>query len=88
MKGAQFVIDERGTKTAVVIDLKQYPELWEDFYDIALAQTRKKEPRESLASLKKRLKKVERPDLMDSYAVVFARSARKELESLNYANNF
>jgi hypothetical protein len=55
MKGVQFVVDEYGTKTAVVINLKQYSELWEDFYDSALAQARNKEPRESLASVKKRL---------------------------------
>ena len=55
MKGVQFVVDEHGTKTAVVINLKRYSELWEDFYDSALAQARKKEPRESLASVKKRL---------------------------------
>jgi predicted nucleic-acid-binding protein len=55
MKGVQFVVDEHGTKTAVVINLKQYSELWEDFYDCAVAQDRKNEPRESLASVKKRL---------------------------------
>ncbi|MGA2799639.1 MAG: hypothetical protein ABSE63_18810 [Thermoguttaceae bacterium] len=57
MKGVQFVVDEHGTKTAVVINLKHYSELWEDFYDSALARARKNEPRESLASVKKRLKK-------------------------------
>jgi hypothetical protein len=55
MKGVQFVVDEQGIKTAVVINLKDCSELWEDFYDSALAQARKKEPRESLASVKKRL---------------------------------
>jgi len=55
MKGVQFVVDEHGTKQAVVINLKHCSELWEDFYDSALAQARKKEPRESLASVKKRL---------------------------------
>jgi hypothetical protein len=55
MKGVQFVVDEHGTKTAVVINLKQYSELWEDFYDSAVAEARKDEPRESLESVKKRL---------------------------------
>ena len=55
MKGVQFVVDENGAKTAVVINLKQYSELWEDFYDSAVAEARKKEPRESLTSVKKRL---------------------------------
>ena len=57
MKGVQFVVDENGTKTAVVINLKDNSELWEDFYDRALAEARKNEPRESLASVKKRLLK-------------------------------
>ena len=55
MTGVQFVVDEHGTKTAAVINLKHYSELWEDFYDGAVAQARKKEPRESLESVKKRL---------------------------------
>jgi hypothetical protein len=54
-KGVQFVVDEHGNKTAVVINLKHYSELWEDFYDCAVAQSRKNEPRESLQSVKKRL---------------------------------
>ena len=55
MKGVQFMVDEQGNKTSVVINLKQYSELWEDFYDSAVAESRKKEPRESLESVKKRL---------------------------------
>jgi len=55
MKGVQFVIDESGEKTAVVINLKQHSELWEDIYDSTVAEARSKEPRESLASVKKRL---------------------------------
>ncbi len=55
MKGVQFVVDEHGTKTAVVINLRQCSELWEDFYDSSVAEARKNEPRESLESVKKRL---------------------------------
>jgi hypothetical protein len=55
MKGVQFVVDDHGIKTAAIINLKQNSELWEDFYDTALAQAREKEPRESLESVKKRL---------------------------------
>ena len=56
MKGVQFVVDEKGQKTGVVIDLKEYAELWEDFYDIALARARSSEPRESLESVSRRLR--------------------------------
>lgn len=55
MKGVQFVVDERGTKTAAVIDLKRYSELWEDFYDSAVAHSRRNEPRESLETVEQRL---------------------------------
>ncbi len=55
MAGIQFVIDDSGRKTAVVIDLKRHSRVWEDFYDRMLAEERTKEPRESLASVKKRL---------------------------------
>ena len=55
LKGIQFVIDERGEKTAVQIDLKKYGELWEDFYDILIAQARADEPRESLEEVKQKL---------------------------------
>ena len=55
MKGVQFLIDEKGEKAAVLIDLKRHSELWEDFYDRAVARSREGEPRESLESVKKRL---------------------------------
>ena len=60
MKGVQFLVDENGNKTAVVIDLKKHAQLWEDFHDLALARERRDEPRESLESVKKRLQRVKR----------------------------
>jgi PHD/YefM family antitoxin component YafN of YafNO toxin-antitoxin module len=55
MSGIQFVIDDKGSKSAVIIDLNKYANIWEDFYDSLLAHQRRKEPRESLNSVKKRL---------------------------------
>jgi hypothetical protein len=55
MKGIQFVVDEAGEKTAVVIDLKEHSDLWEDFYDGLLARGRASEPRESLEEVERRL---------------------------------
>jgi hypothetical protein len=60
VKGIQFVVDEHGEKTAVVIDLRKNAELWEDFYDRALADKREGEPRESLESVKERLQRGKR----------------------------
>ncbi len=57
MQGIQYVANEKGQKVAVQIDLKRFGELWEDFYDDLLARQRAKEPRESLASVKERLKR-------------------------------
>ena len=57
MEGIQFLTNERGKKTAVLIDLKKYGELWEDFYDSVVARSRASEPRESLESVKERLRK-------------------------------
>ena len=58
MKGIQFVTDEKGEKTAVLIDLKKYGELWEDFYDNLIATKRVNEPRVTLESVKKRLRQL------------------------------
>ena len=44
MKGIQFVIDDSGTKTAVIIDLKEWGELWEDIYDVLVSESRRGEP--------------------------------------------
>lgn len=55
MHGVQYVTDEQGEKTAVLIDLKKNGELWEDFYDLTITSNRKHEPRESFESVKKRI---------------------------------
>ncbi|OFW12147.1 MAG: hypothetical protein A3H27_10875 [Acidobacteria bacterium RIFCSPLOWO2_02_FULL_59_13] len=57
MKGIHFVVDERGQKTAVMIDLRRHSELWEDFSDAAVARQRQNEPRETLESVKARLRR-------------------------------
>jgi len=58
MRGIQYVVDDDGQKTAVVIDLEQYGELWEDFYDAFTAVRRRHEPRESLTQVKRRLQRL------------------------------
>jgi hypothetical protein len=56
MQGIQFVTNEKGQKVAVQINLKKFGEIWEDFYDNLLFTKRSQEPRESIASVKERLK--------------------------------
>jgi hypothetical protein len=43
MTGIQFVTDDKGRKTAVLIDLKTHGPLWEDFWDGVVSESRRKE---------------------------------------------
>jgi hypothetical protein len=57
MRGVQYLVDDRGARRAVVIDLRKQGELWEDFYDRAVAESRRDEPRESLETVKAKVAK-------------------------------
>jgi PHD/YefM family antitoxin component YafN of YafNO toxin-antitoxin module len=52
---AQYLIDESGQKTAVVIPVEEYEELLEDLHDLAVIAERRDEPTISFNELKKRL---------------------------------
>jgi hypothetical protein len=41
MSGIQFITDEKGRKTAAVIDLKKDRALWEDFWDGLISESRR-----------------------------------------------
>ena len=56
MKGIQYVVDDSGHLTAVVIDLSTHAELWEDVYDSYLIEHRLNEPTESFEDVVQRLK--------------------------------
>lgn len=43
MEGISYVVNENQKPVAVQIDLEKYGELWEDFYDIMIAESRKDE---------------------------------------------
>ena len=53
MPGVEYLIDGRGLRTAFVIRLKKHRTMWEDMLDAYLAETRRSEPRESLAAVKR-----------------------------------
>ncbi len=53
----QFLVDEKGDKMAVLIDLKKHRRLWEDFYDLMSVESRRGEPRVEWQKVKKRLLK-------------------------------
>ncbi|MDD5434083.1 MAG: hypothetical protein PH343_01510 [Nitrospira sp.] len=52
----QFIIDESGRKTAVILPVEEYEDLLEDIHDLAVIAERKDEPAISFDELKKRLK--------------------------------
>ena len=51
----QFIIDESGNKTAVILPVKEYEALLEDIHDLAVIAERKGEPSISFDELKKKL---------------------------------
>ncbi len=55
MKGIQFLVDDRGEKRSVLIDLDQWGDLWEDFYDAIVCQDRQDEEEISWQDLKQEL---------------------------------
>ena len=57
MKGVQYVVDDKGKRQAVLIDLRKHGALWEDFLDILICEERRNEPRESLEAVEARLRK-------------------------------
>ena len=52
----QYIINEKGQKTAVVLPFEEYEELLEDIHDLAIIAERRDEPTISFDELKKRLK--------------------------------
>ena len=56
VRGVQFVTDSEGHKTAVLLDLKEWGELWEDIYDNAIADERAGETTTSLGDFEVELR--------------------------------
>jgi hypothetical protein len=52
MDGLSYIVDEKGRKRAVVVDLNIHGELWEDVYDAMIAEERKAEERLSWESVR------------------------------------
>jgi hypothetical protein len=50
--GFSSLTDERGTKTAAVIDLKVHKALWEDIEDVLVSRSRSREKGVPLAKVK------------------------------------
>ena len=50
-------MNDKGKRVAVVIDLQRHGELWEDFYDILVSESRKNEPKVPWSELKAEMKR-------------------------------
>jgi PHD/YefM family antitoxin component YafN of YafNO toxin-antitoxin module len=53
---AQFVVDEEGKKTAVLIPIDKYEQMIEDLHDLAVVAERRDEENISLEEMKRLLK--------------------------------
>ena len=52
----QYIVDQRGKKTAVVLPMEGYRRLLEDLHDLAVVAERRDEPTVTLEELKRRLR--------------------------------
>ena len=52
LKGVQYLVNESGKRTAVVISLEEWGEIWEDIYDVLVSESRKGEPLVAWETLK------------------------------------
>jgi PHD/YefM family antitoxin component YafN of YafNO toxin-antitoxin module len=52
----QYIVNEKGQKTAVVLNIKEYEKLLEDLHDIAIVAERRDESTIDFEALKNRLK--------------------------------
>ena len=65
MKGVKYFFDEHGEPSAVLIDLKKNPEIWEDFRDLMIIEERTNEPVEDFADVKRRALRKASPTASD-----------------------
>jgi len=52
LKGVQYLVDSLGKRTAVVISLEEWGEIWEDLHDVRVSESRKNEPTIAWETLK------------------------------------
>lgn len=57
MNGINYIMNPKGQRIGVQIDLRKHGEFWEDFYDAWMIEDRADEPRISWEEAKKLLRK-------------------------------
>ncbi len=60
IKGVQFVVDDSAKKKAVLIDLEEWGEIWEYFYNVLVSESRKNEATVAWSELKAEMEQGER----------------------------
>ena len=60
LKKEKFIVDAKGRKKAVVLDIRDYEEMLEDIEDLKIIAERENEPTRPLEEVEKRLKKLGR----------------------------
>jgi hypothetical protein len=60
MKGLQYIVDTKGKRKAVLLDLDIYADKWEDIYDILVSYSRRNEKRVKWETLKRTLHETKR----------------------------
>ena len=53
----QYVVDDQGNRTAVIVPARQYQKLMEDLHDLAVVAERRQEKPISFDAMKRRLRK-------------------------------
>jgi hypothetical protein len=56
MEGIMYLTNEHNEKKYVQIDLEKYGEMWSEFYDILIAESRKDDEKIPLEEVKRMLK--------------------------------
>jgi hypothetical protein len=57
MRGVSFLVDDAGSPTSVILDLRKHRRLWEDIHDRLLIESRRHEQRLSFDEVTLRLKR-------------------------------
>ena len=52
----QYIVDEKGERTAVILPVGEYQEMLEDLHDLAVIADRREEPTVAFEELKSKLK--------------------------------
>lgn len=52
----QYIVDQDGTRTAIILSLKDYQRLLEDLHDLSVVAERRGEPTSTIEDVRKRLR--------------------------------